>query len=150
MTKNRTYLIGTLLILSLMLVGISACVTPPSGTEGETQAKAMEASLPRPVNMQFPILPFPTGYEMDRDRSFVYESGQGKIMVGGIHLVVADTPDQMVSFYRAGMQEKGWRLIRMVDHRGTIMLYETKTLICTITVEPMVEKTQVIIHIGPK
>ncbi len=87
---------------------------------------------------------------MDRDRSFIFESGQGEIKVGGIHLNVSDTPDNTVSFYRTEMKNNGWRLIQMVDHRGTIMLYELRNLICTIIVEPSADQSRVIIHIGPK
>jgi len=131
-------------------VGISACATRQTAATDEFQKDIVEASLPRPVDMQFPILPFPSGYKMDRDRSFIYESGQGKVKVGGIHLTTTDTTDEVVTFYRTEMKNKGWRLIRMVDHLGTIMLFERKTMMCTITVESLAEKTLIIIHIGPK
>lgn len=140
----------TLVILLLAVVGISACATPQTATRDESLGEYVEASFPRPVDMQFPILPFPPEYEMDRDRSFIFESGRGKIKVGGIHLNVLDTPDNVVSFYRTEMRNKGWHLIQMVDHRGTIMLFERRTQICTLTIESSAEKTLVIIHIGPK
>lgn len=132
------------------VAGISACAMLQPAATAENQGAIGEASLPRPVDRQFPVLPFPPGYEMDRDRSFIYESGRGQVKVGGIHLSVFDTPDDMVSFYRAEMKSKGWRLIQMVDHRGTLMLYEKKTLICTIVIESSAEKTLIVIHIGPK
>ena len=151
MIKKFSYIIiAVLFVLFLVAMGISACaISQPTANE-EMQGEITEVSFPRPVDKQFPVLPFPPEYEMDRDQSFIYESGRGKVKVGGIHLTVFNTPDEMVSFYRSEMKDKGWRMVRMVDHKGTILVYEKKTLFCTITINPSAEKTRIIIHIGPK
>ncbi|NIQ01722.1 MAG: hypothetical protein GWM98_16140 [Nitrospinaceae bacterium] len=109
-----------------------------------------EISLPRPVDQQFRILPFPPGYQVDRDQTFIYESGEAKIKLGRIYFTVPDSADDMVIFYRSEMENKGWNLINMVNYRGTTLLYHNRNQVCILTIEPDAGKTRVMIQVGPK
>ena len=141
---------GVCLLMSLAVSGIVGCTAFQERDIPEQGGIMREAAIPRPVDKQFPDLPFPPEYELDRERSFIYESGYGGVKVGGLYLMVFNSVDDTVIFYRTEMRNKGWRLIRMINHRGTDMLFEKKALVCNLVIEREEDKTQVVIHIGPK
>ena len=141
---------AVLLLAIFSLMALPACSGTPTAASNDKQDPAEKAALPRPIGLQFPNLPFPAEHELDRERTFIYESGRGNVKVGGIHIIVPDAPAQVTRFYRTGMKDKDWRLIRQVSHEGTAMLYENSDMICTITLKPEEATTRVIIEIGPK
>ena len=133
----------------LALLLLHACSGPQSAALDRPDAGEPNPSPP-PILSQFPNLPFPAEHELDRERTFIYQSGRGEIMVGGIHLLVPHPPAQVARFYSAEMENRDWRLVRRVDHDNTAMLYERGSAICTISIKPEAETTRVIIEIGPK
>ncbi len=136
----------TFLALAAMASGFLGCTpkaySPNTGSDGK--------KLPPPIAMQFSSIPLPDGVELDRDKTFIYESGSGTVKVGRLSFSLWNRAGEVVEYFRNEMPGRGWQLIRVVEHDVTVMLYEKESDVCTIMVEPTLGKTQIEIQIGPK
>ncbi len=134
-------------LIALLAGNLSACalmepVQPPPGEEG-TQS-------PVALTTRFGNVPIPPGFDLDRNKSFIYESGSGAVKVGKLHLSGWNDEDEVIEFYRNEMVTKGWSSISIMEQKITVMVYEQEGQICTIMVEPSFSKTHVEINVGPK
>jgi len=145
MIKPRVSLI-IIMALTVMGSGILGCskksYSPNSGGEGKPP--------PPPIALQFASIPLPDKVELDRDKTFIYESGSGAVKVGRLSFSLWNRADEVVEFFRNEMPGRGWQSIRIIEHEVTIMLYEMENDVCTIIVEPSLGKTKIEIQIGPK
>lgn len=132
--------------LTVMGPGFLGCApkaySPNSGGDGK--------SPPPPIALQFASIPLPDGVVLNRDKTFIYESGSGTVKVGRLSFSLWNRADEVVEYFRNEMPGRGWQSIRIVEHDITIMLYEMENDICTIIVEPGLGKTKIEIQIGPK
>ena len=104
----------------------------------------------RPLTLQFSNIPIPSGFTLDREKTFIYESGSGNVKVGRLHFSVWNPVEEVVEYFRNEMGQKGWRPIRIIEHKVTVMMYETDTELATVIVQPSLGKTQIEIQVGPK
>ena len=136
----------TFLALAAMASGFLGCTpkaySPNTGSNGKEPPPA--------IAIQFSSIPLPDGIELDRDKTFIYESGSGAVKVGRLSFSLWNRAGEVVEYFRNEMPGRGWQSIRIVEHDTTIMLYEQENEVCTIIVEPALGKTQIEIQIGPK
>ena len=101
--------------------------------------------------MQFPHVPIPKGIDLDRGKTFIYESGTGDIKVGRLVFSVWNRAEDVVDYFRTEMVQNGWTPLQIVEFDTRTMLYERKGQVCTVLVTPSsLGKTQIEIQIGPK
>ncbi len=145
MIKPLTSLVF-IMALTVMGSGFLGCAktTYSPNSDGEGQAP------PPPIAMQFSSIPLPDGVELNRDKTFIYESGSGTVKVGRLSFSLWNSADEVVEYFRNEMPSRVWQSIRIVEHDITIMLYEMDNEVCTIIVEPSFGKTKIEIQIGPK
>ena len=149
MTKikyNSIFLQAVIFGTLLLLVG---CVSKETGKSTRGTAGNVKASMPA-LQKRFANIPLPKDYDLDRSKSFIYESGTGHVKVGRLHLTGWGGPDNVINFYRTEMIKKGWNLIRVTEQEATIMLYEQEADLCTIVIVKSYGKTSVDIQFGPK
>ncbi len=116
----------------------------------QTQPSTTNTQAPPPLAIQFSNIPIPKNYSLDRDRTFIYESGSGNVKVGRLYFYVKSSSEDLVEFYRNEMLQKGWKLIRIIEHDGTVMLYENPKELCTVIVSHSFAKTRAEVQVGPK
>jgi len=116
----------------------------------DSQSGSPQVEPPSSLSVRFANVPIPPGFDLDRSKSFIYESGSGSVKVGKLHLTGWNSPDEVIEYFRNEMVSKGWHSISIMEQKTTVMVYEQETQVCTITVEPSFGKTQVQINVGPK
>lgn len=137
--------------LSALLAGIvllHGCAADNS-SRSRGSAGSVHDGLPA-LSKRFSNIPIPKKYDLDRDKSFIYESGSGRVKVGRLHLTGWGGPENVIMFYRNQMVKKGWNLIRVTEQETTVLLYEQNDQICTVVIVKSFGKTSIDIQFGPK
>jgi len=98
----------------------------------------------------FSDVPIPSGFNQDRAKSFVYESGSGEVKVGRLYYSGWHDSQEVVNYYHNAMINKGWKMVNSMEHDGMILNYEKKTRVCTVIVKDALMKTHLEIQVGPK
>ena len=145
--RKSKYLLYALITAALILVVGGVSKEGPKSQNGT--AGNVKGSIPS-LTKRFANIPLPKGYELDRSKSFIYESGSGHVKVGRLHLTGWGGPDSTINFYRTEMIKKGWDLIRATEQEATVLLYEQDKQICTVVIVKSFGKTNVDIQFGPK
>jgi len=134
-------------LIALVLTGLAGCADKPKKANGPVPREVPPAS----VAMQFPHVPIPKGIDLDRGKTFIYESGTGDIKVGRLVFSVWNRAEDVVDYFRTEMVQNGWTPLQIVEFDTRTMLYERKGQVCTVLVTPSsLGKTQIEIQIGPK
>jgi len=136
-------------IFAVALLFIFGCAATESSKSHRGTAGNVKDSLPT-LSKRFSNIPLPRKYDLDRSKSFIYESGSGNVKVGRLHLTGWGGPENIIMFYRNEMVKKGWDLIRVTEQEATVMLYEQDNQICTVVIVKSFGKTSVDIQFGPK
>ena len=141
------------LFLLAVLIGapvlFAGCVSKETPRAHRATAGNVRDSLSS-LSKRFSNIPLPRNYDLDRSKSFIYESGNGKVKVGRLHLTGWGGPENIINFYRSEMVKRGWDLIRVTEQEATIMLYSQDNQICTVVIVKSFGKTSVDIQFGPK
>ncbi|MEE9259171.1 MAG: hypothetical protein V3U37_06475 [Nitrospinaceae bacterium] len=137
--------ISGILTTCALLVFMSGCVFFQTSEDiPDEKAKLIEVALP------FSDIPVADGFDFDRSRSFIYESGSGAIKVGRLYYTGWTSPDEVVTFYKNEMVNKGWNLINSLEQEIAVMNYEKEGWSCTIVIRSAWLGSQVEIQVGPK
>ena len=126
----------------LLMIGCSS--TPDSEDSTGSTAGFTDVALP------FTDVPVPSGFDIDRSKSFVYESGSGAVKVGRLYYSGWHDPQEVVNYYHNAMVNKGWKMVNSMEHDGIILNYQKETRVCTIIVTDALLKTNLEIQVGPK
>lgn len=146
MTKHTKRII--LILFAITLGGWVGCAQSPK--KAGSPPSAEKEPPPPAVALQFPSIPIPKGTELDRDKTFIYESGSGKVKVGRLVFSVWNKTQDVVDYFREEMVKNGWKSVRTMEHTDTILLYERKGKVATIIIKHSMGKTHIEIQIGPK
>jgi hypothetical protein len=150
---GKTFRVSTWILLGGLLVtaggGCVAAKTFDPDT-GEMHKQGLVPDQDAYLNARFPDVPFPQKFKFDRDKSFVYETGSGGVKVGRLFFSGWARLDDAVSFYHNEMINKGWTLVRAIEHEGIMMLYDKKGWVCTIILTASLGQANVEIQVGPK
>ena len=141
----------TLLALTFAL-SVTACIpVPPTGKNGELRSSPdLSPSKKTYPLSRFSDIPIPSKFEYDRSKSLIYESGSGTIKVGRLFFSGWAKQNRVISFFQNEMLNNGWTLVRVIEHDGTMLLYEKETRVCTINITSTLGQSSVEIQIGPK
>ncbi|MFQ5482777.1 MAG: hypothetical protein ACE5ER_08455 [Nitrospinaceae bacterium] len=131
----------------ICLAGFMGCAAlePPPPTDPTTPS-----ADPASLAVRFANVPIPPGFDLDRSKSFIYESGSGAVKVGRLYLSGWNAVDEVIQFFRNEMVAKGWSPISIMEQQVTLMVFEREDQVCTLMVEPSFGKTHVQIHVGPR
>ena len=143
---NRIYYLFFVLTASFALLALTGCslFTPDPGDSADSAAGFTNVAHP------FTDVPIPSGFDADRSKSFVYESGSGEIKVGRLYYSGWHNSQEVVNYYHNAMINKGWKMVNSMEHDGMILNYQKKTRVCTIIVTDALLKTHLEIQVGPK
>ena len=139
---------------SLALLGLilSACLGLPT-TIGTVNEKLGAGLIPNqdtyPLS-RFSDIPVPSRFQFDRSKSFIYESGSGSVKVGRLFFKGWASQKNVTTFFENEMVNNGWTLVRVIEHDGTMLLYQKKGRVCTVILGSSLGQSTVEIQIGPK
>ena len=140
---NRIYNLFFVLTASFALLAMTGCSLFTPDPE-DSVAEITDVAHP------FTDVPIPSGFDADRSKSFVYESGTGNIKVGRLYYSGWHDSQEVVNYYHNAMINKGWKMVNAMEHDGMILNYQKKTRVCTIIVTDALLKTHLEIQVGPK
>jgi len=142
--KNFTRFLA-MLFITLLTAG---CATWQTFYENSAPAEAaIEMAHP------FKDLPVPADFDIDRPRSFIYESGSGSFRVGRLYYTGSTKQEEVVDFYKNEMINQGWSLINSIDHDVVLLNYEKEGWACSLAIAsrfPEILGSQIKVQIGPK
>jgi hypothetical protein len=138
-----------LLLLFGALLFSAGCAT---WEELTTQPPSSPPSPPPPPELVYPFsdIPIPNGFEQNREKSFVYESGSGTVKVGRFFYFGWGTLGEVVSFYQNEMVNKGWSLVNSIKHGVTVLNYEKEGWLCALMIKSTLGNISIEIQAGPK
>lgn len=130
-------------------VGCASMKTIDPNT-GEMRKQGLVPNEDAYLHSRFPDIPFPQKFKFERDKSFLYETGTGAVKVGRLFFSGWASLDEAIAFYQNEMINKGWALVRLIEHEGVMMLYDKKGWVCTIILTSTLGQSNVEIQVGPK
>ncbi len=132
----------TALVVFTLLLNTS-CTKTISESPAETEKEKETTIL-----YLFEDVPVPQGFKIDREKSFVYRSGNKKS--GILYLVGGIPPSSVKKFYMDNLPAYGWKLLNLFDWKGIFMNFIKKGWLLNIEITPKWDSSsQVKILIGP-
>lgn len=122
-------------------------------TENPKQAAASPGNIEESLESlakKFPKIPFPINYDLDRFRSVVYKSGDGRIRTGHLYFKGQQPEEDAIIYYQNEMPIRGWALVRNFEREATVLLYGQGVQICTVTIIKSKGETLIDIQFRPK
>ena len=145
MLKGKVWfrVFGILLVVFAILV--SGCMTAPVPEKQETVMVPLTTIAER-----FAEIPIPEDFDLDRNESFIFESGGGKVQIARLSFATVSPASDVVNFLRLEMHKRGWEPVRIIEHRDAGMLYEKEEQICSVYVTVRDSQTLIEYHFGPR
>ncbi len=137
---TRLFFAATLL---LFLGGCAEMQT--GGTSGGTGLEKETTS-----HYRFSDVPVPGKFKLDREKSFVYETGNNKVKVGRLLYSGTGKIEEVAAFYQGEMPGHGWALVRSMELSGATLLYEKQGWSCMIAINSSFGQSTIEIQVGPK
>lgn len=134
-------------IFTLILLFCSACAEVQTG--GTTNSSGVDKDVA--THYRFSDVPVPGKFQLDRDKSFVYETGNSKLKIGRLFYSGSKKIEEVATFYQNEMVNHGWVMVRTIEHSGATMIYEKAGWTCLVTLSSSsFGQTTVEIQLGPK
>lgn len=129
-----------------MFLFFSACA------EMQTTSSASGSSVEKEstTHYRFTDVPVPGKFKLDRDKSFIYETGNSKIKVGRLFYSGSGKMEEVAAFYQGEMTGHGWALIRSMEQSGITLLYEKQGWSCLVAINSSFGQSTIEIQLGPK
>lgn len=115
------------------------------GTSGGTALEKESTS-----HYRFSDVPVPGKFKLDREKSFVYETGNNKVKVGRLIYSGTGKIEEVAAFYQGEMHSHGWVLVRSMELSGATLLYEKQGWSCMIAINSSFGQSTIEIQVGPK
>lgn len=163
---NLQKIIGLAILLTGMSVFYSGCETLPGpSATGYSEAKASspeaeqsESDAPpgeeqkeeQKVEKSYRLtdVPVPGKFKMDRDKTFIYESGS--IKAGIITYTGRAKLEALVDFYKKNMPEYEWEMVSIFEHNDVTIVYSKEGWRCNINLSVgSMRGSRIRIQIGP-
>lgn len=149
MRANKSNFIIIWVILAGALFLFQGCAKTEKPKQSGKSPGNIEESL-ESLAKRFPKIPFPNNYELDRSRSVVYESGDGRVRIGHLYFKGQQPAEDAILYYRNEMATRDWNLIRNFEQEATVLLYGQGAQICTVTIMKSNGETLIDIQFRPK
>lgn len=145
---NREFRRSLAAISCICLLGLASCETMKAGTAPGTSETGGEKEST--AHYRFSDVPVPASFKLDREKSFVYETGSSAVKIGRLFYTGMSRVDDLVAFYQGEMVNNGWSLVRIIEQSNTIMLYEKKGWVCTVYITGGTFRSTIEIQLGPR
>lgn len=142
---NQKYF-STCFFAAAILLFFSACAEMQ--TTGASSGSSVDKEST--THYRFTDVPVPGKFKLDRDKSFIYETGNSKVKVGRLFYSGSGKMEEVASFYQGEMTGHGWNLIRSMEQSGITLLYEKQGWSCLVAINSSFGQSTIEIQLGPK
>ena len=136
--KKATFLFILLLALSF---GFSGCGSMKSST---LKSESLEPS----EVLRFSDVPFPSGFRIISDKSFILESGG--VRAGILRYTGNANAEQVVAFYKKQMPIYNWALLNVLEFGDKMLNFEREKESCVVTIKSAGSRVEIAISLAPK
>ena len=130
----------------VVLLLATGCATMKSWT-GEEETPASKSEAPNVAYYSFPDIPVPKELELNRGKSFVYETSN--LRTGVLVLKGNVDVNSLEEYFRTNMAKNGWRFLNGFKYATVILNYTKEDKAAHIRVSRESFSTLVEIWIGP-
>ncbi len=131
-------------LIPLVLV-VSGCVTT---TTAQTE-KGVEIQRLEPSSlMRFKDVPYPAGFKVLPEKSFILESGG--VRAGVLRYSGKTSAESVVRFYKEQMSVFNWVLLNVVEFGDRVLNFERDDESCVVTIKPKGRAVEISISLAPK
>ena len=134
------------LILAVLLLA-PGCATIKEWTGQDDQQAPKSTDAPNVTYYSFPDIPIPKELELDRDKSFVYETSN--VRTGVLVLKGNVDVNSLEQYFRTNMARNGWRFINSFKYSTVILNYLKDDRASHIRISRGTWSTAVEIWVGP-
>lgn len=134
------------LILAVLLLA-PGCATMKSWTGQDEQPAPKSNDAPNVTYYSFPDIPIPKELELNREKSFVYETSN--IRTGVLVLKGNVDINSLEQYFRTNMARNGWRFINSFKYNTVILNYLKDDRASHIRISRETWSTVVEIWVGP-
>ena len=135
---------GTLVLAAMLLFVLGCAARQPAGQDPSSVVKG---EAPNVVFYTFPDIPVPKELDLQREKSFIYETPTVKagvlVLSGNIDVASLET------YFKVNMAKNGWRFINSYKYRDVILNFMKDDRASNIRMSRDAFTTQVEIWVGP-
>jgi len=107
-----------------------------------------EKQLSVAQTLRFEDVPVPDGFDIMRDRSFVFQDTSTR--VGFLKYIGREDPNKIIAFYKTQMPLYNWNLLTVVEYGNISINFSKGNENCIITILPSSGKSIIDIMLSPK
>ncbi len=133
-----------ILVVLLLATGCSTWKRM-TGQEEESVPKATES--PNVTYYSFPDIPIPKELDLDREKSFVYETSN--VRTGVLVLTGNVDVNSLEQYFKTNMAKNGWRFMNSFKYNTVILNYMKEDRASHIRISRGAWKTTVEVWVGP-
>jgi len=130
-----------LMIAIFVLIGCAA--VPKKDTPLSNPAMLEPAAM-----LKFTDVPYPTGFKLLSQGSYVFESAG--VRVGLLKYQGKANAEQVLNFYKEQMLMYNWNLLNTIEYGERLMNFDREQESCIISILPKGNNITITISVGPK
>ena len=133
------------IVLSVILLfsGLSL-----SGCLAMRQAGLEPQYLEPSQKLRFDDIPYPSGFRVLADKSFILESGG--VRAGMLKYAGRARVEEVVSFYKSQMPRHNWALLNVLEYGDHMLNFERENESCVITLRARGRRVDIAVSLAPK
>ena len=134
-----------LLPLSLILFVFIFCLSGCAGVQRQAPgAQGLQAS----AMLRFSDVPYPAGFKILAEKSFILESG--KVRAGVLKYTGRGNVEDVVLFYKTRMPTYNWALLNILEYGERMLNFERENEGCVITIKQIGSRVEISVSLAPK
>jgi hypothetical protein len=138
--------LGLAVVFGALAVMVIGCSTTPKAQVEPTQEVSSE--IPIAPDFRIADIPVPAGFEIDRDKTFVFQNPL--IDVGKITYVGKEQMTSVAQFYIDEMARYGWKLLNVAETETISLYFDKPEKTATILLVPRGRGSVIQISFFPK
>jgi len=130
-----------LILLFVLTLGLCGCATPQKEMPG---IQSLEPS----ATLRFSDVPYPAGFRILANESFILESGG--VRAGILKYIGKADVESVVLFYKNQMPIYNWALLNLLEYGDCMLNFERQNESCVVTIRPKGGKLEIFVSLAPK
>ena len=149
MRNSKIMIIGTILLSSLLVMGISSCRLLSNKSSQPNAAQPIKGIIDTPSvkNYQAPDVPVPANFDYRADKSWAYVTGSVRTV--SIKYIGSARTEDLLEFYRKQMPQSGWmeKMTLGVDSKKAVGFQKNYEQ-CRIIIDQKPSETHLTVELG--
>jgi hypothetical protein len=113
----------------------------------QRQAPGMQ-ELESSAMLRFNDIPYPAGFKILADRSFILESGG--VRAGVLRYTGKADAESVVCFYKTRMPSYNWALLNVLEFGDRMLNFERQNESCVVTIKSKGKGVEISVSLAPK